>query len=131
MTPSRVCSVHRLQASRFQKTEVLTPVEDDVVQQRNPDYRARRLDLTGDLDVGCRGLQASCWVIVGDDNRRRSIRQRVRKHFARMDWRPIDQSDRNDPDVQDLVRSVDAGAEEVLLLAVSVVPYMNAAKDLP
>ena len=34
---------------------------------------------------------------------------------------PVDQADRHDPNVEDLVRTVDAGAEEMLLLAVRVV----------
>ena len=42
-----------LKPSRFQKTEVLTPIEDDVVQQRNPDDGTCGLELLGDLHVRC------------------------------------------------------------------------------
>ena len=50
-----------------------------------------------------------------------AIGQRVGEDFAGMHGAAVDQADGNDPDVQDLVRAVDGGAEEMLLLAVGVV----------
>jgi hypothetical protein len=42
-----------------------------------------------------------------------------------VDGRPVDQPHRHHPYVQDFVRPIDAGAQEVLLLAVCVAAYMG------
>ena len=60
-------------------------------------------------------------MIVGDDDAGGAISNGVGKDFARMNRAAVNQADGNDADVQDLVRAVDRGAEEMLLLAVGVV----------
>ena len=111
-----------LQPSGFQKTEVFVPVEDDVVQQFDADDCARRLELGGDVDVAGRRFDAAAGMIVGHDDRRSPVGHRIGEDFARMNRAAVEQADGNDADVQDFVGAVDAGAEEVLLLAVGIVP---------
>ena len=52
-------------------------------------------------------------------------RGRVSEYLSRVNRGPVDQANRDDPDVQDFVRPVDARAEEVLLLPVGVVPHVR------
>ena len=49
-----------------------------------------------------RRFKAAAGMIVGDDDRGGAIRQRVGKHFARMNRAAVNQPDGYDPDVQDL-----------------------------
>jgi len=64
-------------------------------------------------------------MVVRHNDGRGAIRQGIGENFPRMHRRPIDQPDGHDPDIQDFICPVDAGAEEVLLLAIRVMPHMG------
>ena len=68
-------------------------------------------------------------MVVGNDHCRGAVCECIRKDLARMDGATVDQANGNDPDVQDLVCSVDGGAEKVLLLPIRVVPDMRQQVD--
>ena len=99
-----------LQLCVLQKAKVSSPVEDDVVQQLDAYDFARRFELGGDVDVALRRFNTTAGVIVGNDDSRSTVGQCIRKDFARMNRAPVNQANRNDADVQDFVRAVDAGA---------------------
>ena len=111
-----------LELSALQETKVSTPIEDDVIQQGDTQYHPRRLKLTGHLNVSDRWLKASGGMVVGNDDRRCAIRQRVCEDLAWVNRRPVDQTDRYNPNVQYLIRAVDRRAKEMFLLPVGVVP---------
>ena len=67
-------------------------------------------DLGGDVDVALRRFNTTAGVIVGDDDSRSTVGQRIREDFARMNRAPVYQANRNDADVQDFIRAIDAGA---------------------
>lgn len=96
-----------------------------MIQERDSDDGSRCLKLGGYLDVVGRWFEAATWMIVGNDDRRGAIGQRVREYFARMNWRSVDKADGNDSDVQNLVGSVDACAKEMLLFPVGVVSHVR------
>lgn len=54
-------------------------------------------------------------MIVGDDHPRGAVCKRICKDFARVDGTAVDQTYRNDSDVQNLICSIDCGAEEMFL----------------
>ncbi len=64
-------------------------------------------------------------MVVSDDDARGSVGQRIRENLPRVYRCPVDQPDGHDPNVQDLVRAVDAGAEKMLLLPVRIVAHMR------
>ena len=99
-----------LQLSGFQETEVSSPVEDDVVKQLDAYNFTRRFELGGDVDVALRRFNTTAGVIVGNDDSRSTVGQCIREDFARMNRTPVNQANRNDADVQDFIRAVDAGA---------------------
>ena len=59
-------------------------------------------------------------MVVSDDNRAGPVGNSVRKYLARMHGATVDQTNGDDPDVQNLVRAVDRGAEKVLLFTVCI-----------
>ena len=103
------------------EAKVSAPIEDDVIQQGDTQYRPRRLKLTGHLNISGGRLKTSSRMIVGDDDRGGAIRQCVREDLSWVHRRPVDQTNGYDPNVQDLIRTVNGRAKEMLLLAVSVV----------
>src|ERR1017187_5296048 len=60
-------------------------------------------------------------MVVRNNDAGGTVGNGVSKNFARMNWAAVNQTNRNDTDVQNLVRTVDRGADEVFLLPVSVV----------
>ena len=81
-----------------------------MVQQLDAYDLTSRFELGGDVDVALRRFNTTAGVIVGDNNSRSTVGQRIREDFARMNRTPVKQANRNDADVQDFVRAVDAGA---------------------
>ena len=110
-----------LQPAFFQEAEVARPVEDDVVEQTDPDDRAGRLELPGDLDVAGRRFEGAAGVVVGDDHGGGSIGKGVGKNLPRMHGAAINQPNGDHSDIQNLVGTVDGGTQEMLLFAVGVV----------
>jgi hypothetical protein len=81
---------------------------------------------SGDQELAC-GLEVRMMgrpVARRRSNISRVLRFRsvtgIGEYLARVDRRPVDQPRRHHPYVQDFVRPIDAGAQEVLLLAVCV-----------
>ena len=64
-------------------------------------------------------------MIVRHDDGRSAVRQCLREHFAWMNRTAVDQTNRHDADVQDFIRSINCGAEKMLLLSVGVVSDMR------
>ncbi len=52
-------------------------------------------------------------MIVGNDDRRSAVGQRIGEYLARMHRTAVDQANRNDANVEDFIRAVDAGAAGV------------------
>ena len=59
-------------------------------------------------------------MVVSDDNRTCPVRDRVGKHFARVNRTAVDQPDGHDADVASFVRAIDRGTEKMLLFPVGV-----------
>jgi len=83
--------VHIPLLSVLQKAKVSSSVEDDVVQQLDADDFTRRFELGGDVDVALRRFNTSAGVIVGNDDSRGPVGQRIREDFARMNRAPVNQ----------------------------------------
>jgi len=64
-------------------------------------------------------------VVVGDNDGGSAVGESIGEDFAWMHGTAVDQTDGHHADVQNLIRAVDAGAEEMLLLAVGVVADMR------
>src|SRR3989304_2034798 len=111
----------RSEAACFKKTVITATIEDDVIQERNTHNRPRSLELTGYFNIGRGRFKAAAGVIMRHDNRRGSIQKDIRKYLSRVDRRFINQAYGYNPDIQDFVRPIDAGANKVLLLPVSIV----------
>ena len=92
-----------------------------MVQQLDAYDFTSRFELGGDVDVALRRFNAAAGMIVGDDDSRSSVGKCIREDFAWMHGAAVNQANRDHADVQNLVRTVDAGAEEMLLLAIGVV----------
>ncbi len=79
-----------------------------MVQQLDAYDFTRRFELGGDVDVAWRRFKAAAGMVVGDDDCRGAVGQRIGEDFARMNRAAVNQANRNDADVQDLVCAVDA-----------------------
>jgi len=108
----------------FQKTKVIRPVENDMVQEFDPYDLSGGFELCSDLNVAGRRFHASGRMVVGDDDGAGSIGQCVSVDLSRMYGTAIDEADRHHSDIQNLVRPVDRGTQEMFLLAVGVVADM-------
>jgi hypothetical protein len=69
----------------------------------NPNWLGAPSDMQGMIFLTTTG------VIVGDDDSRSSVGQRIREDFARMNRTPVNKANRNDANVQDFIRPIDAG----------------------
>jgi hypothetical protein len=58
----------KLEFTRFQKAEIACPVEDDVVEQIDPNDHPCRLELCRDVHIALRWIETAAGVIVGDDD---------------------------------------------------------------
>lgn len=96
-------------------------VEDDVVQEAEPQDFCGFFELLCDVAVFGAWFEFSVGVVVGDDYGGGSFGYHVGEDFPRVDVALVDQANANDPDVHYLVRAVDGDAQKVLLLSVGVV----------
>ena len=88
-----ICSACRaLQLSVFQKTEVSSPVEDDVVQQLDAYDFTSRFELGGDVDVAWRWLKAAAGVVVGHDDGGGAVAEGIGEDFAWMHGAAVNQA---------------------------------------
>ena len=89
----------RSESSRLQKAEVTDSIENDVVEQFDADNLPGPLQLLRGLDVGWRWFEASCWVVVRDDDAGGALSHGIGKHFSRVNRAAVDQADGDHPDV--------------------------------
>lgn len=100
-------------------------VEDDVIEDGDAHDFSGLFHALGDVHVGAGGLQGPHGMVVGEDDGNGSIADRSGKDFPRVSQGSVYETDGDDADVDDFIGAVDGGAEEVLLLAVGVVPDMG------
>lgn len=76
--------------SMLEEAVVALPVEDDdVVEQRDPQGFPCGLEGFRYLPVFSARREIACRMVVGDDDRRRPVRDRIGEHLAGMDMRPF------------------------------------------
>ena len=107
-----------LEISFLQKTVIVLPIKDDVIEKPDAKNLSGLLDLLRGIYVCRRGFKTSSRVVVRHDDTRSAVRQRISEDFTRMNWAAVDQPNGHDPDIENFVGPVDGGAEKMLLLAV-------------
>ena len=109
----------------IQETEVVGSVEDDVIQDGDAHDIAGLPHLPGDIHIRRGGLQGTHGVIVGEDDSGGPVGKGTGEDFSGVGQGPVHEADRNDANIHDLIGAIDGGAEEVLLLSISVVPHVG------
>lgn len=105
----------------IQKAVVAFRGEYDVVQEANPEQFTGFHEAAGNQAIVVAGGDVARGVVVGAEDRRGAVGDRVGKDLARMNQGSIHQPYRYDPDHFHLVGTVEGDGDEVLLPSVRVV----------
>ena len=107
----------------FDEAVIALTREDEVVEEADAEELACFREALGDLEVFWGRFEPARRMVVPDDDRAGPVLEGIGKDLTGMDYRAVDEADRDYPRGDDLVGPVEGAADEAFLLAVRPVGY--------